>query len=106
ERSCMASVEGIEQCARLASAHFAENDPVGSEAKRVLQQLVERHVGLVSTSLGSDRNYVRLPDLKLGGVFDDEDAFILWNRVGQYPQERRLSGPRSTADEQRFAAAN
>src|SRR5580700_3156929 len=37
ERSCMASVEGIEQCSRLASADFPENDPVGSEAKRVLQ---------------------------------------------------------------------
>ena len=37
ERSRMASVEGIEQRSRLDSAHFAENDPVGSEAKRVLQ---------------------------------------------------------------------
>jgi hypothetical protein len=37
ERSRMASIEGIEQRSRLDSAHFAENDPVGSEAKRVLQ---------------------------------------------------------------------
>ncbi len=37
ERSRMASVEGIEQRSRLDSAHFAENDPVGSEAKSVLQ---------------------------------------------------------------------
>ena len=37
QRSRMASVEGIEQRSRLDSAHFAENDPVGSEAKRVLQ---------------------------------------------------------------------
>src|SRR5208337_2418409 len=37
ERSCMAGIEGIEQRSRLDSAHLAENDPVGSEAKRVLQ---------------------------------------------------------------------
>src|ERR1019366_8533180 len=37
QRTSMASVEGIEQRSRLDSAHFAENDPVGSEAKRVLQ---------------------------------------------------------------------
>ena len=37
ERTRMASVEGIEQRSRLDSAHFAENDSVGSEAKRVLQ---------------------------------------------------------------------
>src|SRR5258708_30531734 len=39
ERSRMASVEGIEQRSRLASAHFAENYSVGSEAKGVLQYL-------------------------------------------------------------------
>src|SRR4029077_18389155 len=59
ERSRMASVEGIEQRSRLDSAHFAENDPVWSEAKRVLQYLIERHVGLEVTGLGSDCNYVR-----------------------------------------------
>ena len=37
QRSGVASVEGIEQRSRLDSAHFAENDPVGSEAKSVLQ---------------------------------------------------------------------
>src|ERR1700731_3358716 len=36
QRSGVASVEGIEQRSRLDSAPFAENDPVGSEAKRVL----------------------------------------------------------------------
>ena len=37
ERSCVASVEGIEQRSRLDSAHFTQDDPVRSEAKRVLQ---------------------------------------------------------------------
>src|ERR1700683_206068 len=37
QRTCMASVEGIQQRSRLDSTHFAENDPVGSEAKCVLQ---------------------------------------------------------------------
>src|SRR5579872_3315709 len=33
QRSGMARVQGIEQGSRLDSAHFAENDPVGSKAK-------------------------------------------------------------------------
>jgi hypothetical protein len=36
ERPGMARVQGIEQRSRLDSAHFAENDPVGSEAESVL----------------------------------------------------------------------
>jgi hypothetical protein len=36
QRSGMARVQGIEQRSRLDSAHFAENDPVGSETKSVL----------------------------------------------------------------------
>src|SRR5579859_8091552 len=36
QRSGMARVQGIEQRSRLDSAHFAENDPVGSEAESVL----------------------------------------------------------------------
>src|SRR5258707_15538519 len=37
QRTRMTGVEGIKQRSRLDSPHFAENDAVGSEAKRVLQ---------------------------------------------------------------------
>jgi hypothetical protein len=59
-------------------------------------------MGLEGTGLGSDSNYVQLADLEVGGIFANEDAFNLRNRVGEYPQEGRLSGPGSAADEQRF----
>ena len=77
ERSGVASVEGIEQRARLDSTHFAENDPVGSEAESVsFNKSSKDTLVLKVLGLAFGCNYVRLPDLKLGGVFDDEDAFI------------------------------
>ncbi len=107
QRSGVASVEGIEQRSRLASAHFAENDSVGSPAESVtFKKLVERHIGLESIGLASGGNNVRLLNLKLRGVLDDDKALLVWNEVGQYSQKRRLSGPRAAADEQRLSAAN
>ena len=41
ERSGMASVEGIEQRSCFNSAHFAKNDPVGTESESVFQKSLE-----------------------------------------------------------------
>jgi hypothetical protein len=81
QRTGMAGVEGIEQRSRLDSAHFAENDPVRSPAESGLQKIVERDVGLERIGLAFGGNYVRLLDVKLGGVFDDDDAIVVRNEV-------------------------
>ena len=54
-------------------------------------------------SVGSN---VRLLDLKFGGILDDNNAILVGNKVGQYPQKRGFAGTRSAADKQRLSAAN
>ena len=106
QRTRMACVEGIEQRSCLDSADFAEDDPVRSPAESGLQKVVERDVGLERIGLAFDCQNVRLLDLKLGGVLDDDDAILFGNKVGKYPQERGFSGPGSATDKQRLSAAN
>src|SRR5437868_3683874 len=102
----MARVERIEQGPGFDSTHLAQDDPVRSPAESGLQKVVERDVGFERVGLAFDRQNVRLLDVKLGGVLDDDDAILFRNEVSQYPQECGLAGPSSTADKQRLSAAN
>ena len=106
ERSGVAGVEGIEQRSRLDSAHFAEDDPVRSPAESGLQKVVESDVGLERVGLAFDGQNVRLLDLQFRSIFDHDDAFMIRNEIGQYPQKRGLTRTRSAADKQRLSAAN
>ena len=83
KRTGMAGVEGIEQRARLDSAHFAEDDPVRSPAESGLQKIVERDVGLERIRLAFDGQNVRLLDMKLRRILDHDDALVLRNRIRQ-----------------------
>ena len=82
----MARVEGIEQGSRLDSADFPKNDAVRSPAEGGLQKVVKRYLGLKRIGLAFRRQNVRLLDLKLGGVLDDNEAILFGNKVGEYPQ--------------------
>ena len=82
----MAGVEGIEQRSRLDSAHFAKDDPVRSPAESGLQKVVKSDVGLERIGLAFDGENVRLLDLQFRSIFDDDDALMIGNEVGQYPQ--------------------
>ena len=77
-----------------------------SPAECRLQKVVERDVGLERVGLAFDRQNLRLLDVKLGGVLDDDDAILFRNEVSQNPQECGLAGTSSTTDEQRLSAAN
>src|SRR5882672_4705973 len=102
----MARVERIEQRPGLHSTHFAQNDPVWSPAESGLQKVVKRDVGFECVGLAFNRQNVRLLDVKLGDIFDDDDAILFRNEVSQYSQECGLAGPGSTTDKQRLSAAN
>ena len=78
----------------------------GRQRRADFQKVVERDVGLERIRLAFGRHNVRLLDVKFGGILDDDDALVVGNEVGQYPQKRRLSGPRSATDKQRLSAAN
>ena len=51
----------------------------GRQRRADLQEVVERDVGLEGIGLAFRLHNVRLPDLKLGGVLDDNDALLLRN---------------------------
>src|ERR1019366_5369604 len=87
-------------------AHLAEDDSVRSPAEGGFQKVVESDVGLEGIGLAFDRHNVRLLDLKLRSIFDNDEAFLFWNEVRQYPQKRRLAGAGSAADKQRLSAAD
>src|ERR1700677_1291755 len=102
----MARVEGIEQCSRLDSAHFAQDDPVRSPAESGLQKIVERDVGLERVGLAFDRQNVRFLNVKLRSILNDDDAIPVGNEVSQYPQKCGLAGAGATTNQQRLSAAN
>src|ERR1022692_108821 len=102
----MARIEGIKQRPRLNSTHFTQDDPVWSPTEGGFQKVVERDVGLKRMGLAFDRQNVRLLNVKLGSIFDDDDAILFWNEVSQYPQECGLPGSGSTTDQQGLSAAN
>ena len=94
----MAGVERIEEGPGLDSPNLAEDDSIGSEPKRVFQEVVKRDVGLEGIRLRSGSNYVGFPNMKLRRILDDDNPFAVGNKVRQYPQKSRLAGSRSTAD--------
>jgi len=66
------------------STHFAENDPVRSPAESGLQKVVERDVGLERVGLAFDRQNVRLLDVKLGGVLNDDVSRVRFSRLSAF----------------------
>lgn len=102
KRSGMAGIEGIEQCARLNSAHFAEDDAIWPPAESRLEKVVESDVGLECIRLAFDGQDVRLLNLQFRSIFDDDEAFLFWNEIGQYPEQCGLSCAGSATDKQRL----
>ena len=94
----MACVEGIEQGPRFDSPDFSEDDSVGSEPECVFQQVVKRNVRFEGICLRSCRNYIWFPNMKFGGILDDDNPLVVGNEVCENPQKSRLPGPRSAAN--------
>src|ERR1700719_4685413 len=101
----MACVERIEQRSSLDSADFAQDDPVRSPAKSGLQKVVERDVGFESICLAFDSQNVRLLDVKLGRIFNDDNAILFGNKISKDPKQRGFSGSGSPTDKQGLSAA-
>ena len=100
----MAGVEAIEQRARLGSAHFAKGDAVWTPAQSGLQQVVERGRVLVCVGLAFSGQDFGLLDMQLGGIFDDDDAFVVGDRLSKDVQERGPPGSGSATDKDGVAA--
>src|SRR5665213_2807493 len=76
ERATMAGIHGIEQGPRFGPAHFAHDDAVWSVTEDCLKQVLECDLAAVSVCLRLGRDDMRLADVQLRCVFDDQDALI------------------------------
>ena len=74
KRSAMACVQGIEKDTRFGSPNLADDDPVRPMAKRSLEQVGESDLALVRIELGLGGDDVRLPYIKFGHIFEDQNA--------------------------------
>jgi len=77
KRSAMACIQSIEEDPRLGSTNFAYNDPVGPVTERSFEQVGEANLTLVSIELGFGGDDMRLPDIELGYIFQDQDAVAI-----------------------------
>ena len=59
QRSGKARVERIEEGSGLDSPNFAKDDSVGSESKRIFQEVIKRDVGLEGTRYSS--HFLQVP---------------------------------------------
>jgi hypothetical protein len=91
QRPAVAGIHGIEQCPRLRPAYLADDDAVGTMTKDGLEQVVEGNLVAVRIGLRLRGDDMRLADMQLRRVFDDQDAVLFRDRVGQYTGERGLA---------------
>ena len=106
ERARMAGVDRAQEAHRLAAAKLAEDDAVGAEAKRRLQQIVRRDASLARLALHRDQaDAVAVAETDLRRVLDEDDALMLGNFAKQRIEESRLAARRAARDQDRRAAA-
>ncbi len=101
QRSVVTGVHRLEHVQSLAASHLPDDDPVGPHAKRVAHELSDRDASLaldVRRPRLESKN-VALMELQLGCVFDRDDTLPVRDGTGERVQKRRLTGTRTTGDE-------
>ncbi len=88
--SRVAGVQSLQEVERLAAADFADDQAVGAQAQRRMEQIADRHFALVVLvrPAGLKANRVFLLDLQLAGVFDHQDALVLGDEGAEHVQHR------------------
>ena len=84
EDPIMAGIQTLQHIDGLLPSDFADDDPVGTHSQGRADQVTDRHLavafGIRPSRLQPDQIADTL-DLKLGIVFDRDDALILRNKV-------------------------
>src|SRR5262249_48595840 len=75
----------LDQVQRLAAADLADDDAVGPHAQRVHEQVADGDLAVAvgPRRLGLEVDGVRLVELELGRVLDDDDALVVGDGGGQ-----------------------
>ena len=89
----MTGVHGLQHVYGFGSTHLAHDDPVGAHAQGIDQQVPLVHFAraLHVRRPGLQADHVGLPELKLRGVLDRDDALRGRNRLGQHVEKSRLT---------------
>ena len=104
-RAVMAGVHGLQQVERLGSAHFADDDPLGTHTQAVPDQVAHGDLALAFQVRRArfESHDMRLLQLQFGGVFAGDDAFFGVDVGGQAVEQRGLART-GTAGDQDVAA--
>ena len=77
-RSVVTGVHRLQEVERFGSAHFADDDPLGTHAQAVSDQFTHRDLSLSFEvrRTGFQPHHMRLLEVKFGGVFAGDDALV------------------------------
>ena len=96
EPAIVAGVERLQEVVALAAAHFANDDPVGTEAQT---QRDEQLRGDVRVRVGEQANAVRDLNLQLHRVFNGDHALVFRDDANKCVKKRRLARRSAARDE-------
>ena len=92
---------GLDHVQSLTTADFADDDPVGPHSERGAKQIPNRHTApAITVSLLSFQvQRMLLSELQLRAVFDHDNPLILGHGGRHGIQHGRLTGSRSTGND-------
>ena len=78
-RAVVAGVHRLQQVEGLRSAHFADDDPLGTHTQAVLDEIAHGDLALALEvgRAGFEAHHVRLLQLQFGRVLAGDDALVL-----------------------------
>lgn len=82
-RPAVTSIQQLQQVKGLAAPDFAQNDPVGPVSQGSSQEVSDGYRGhSVLLTARLEANDVVFLHLNFSGVFDQNHAFMIWNKLG------------------------
>ena len=93
QRAAVAGVHRLQEVEALAAAHFADDDPVRTQAQRGVEQVADVDLALAVLVGGPalERDQVRLTELQLGRVLDGEDPLVRRDHRAERVEQRSLA---------------
>ncbi len=106
-RSVVAGIHRLQEVECFRSADFADDDAFRTHAEAVPDQFAHRDLTLALDvgRTGFQAHHMRLLQLKFRGVFAGNDAFVVFDELGETIEQRGLAGTGAAGDQNIGAAA-
>ena len=100
-RAVVAGVHGLQQVEGLGSAHFADDDPLGTHTQAVLDEIAHGDLAfaLEVGRAGFETHHVRLLQLQFRRVLAGDDALVLLDEAGEAVEQRGLARTGTAGDQ-------